>query len=80
MLSMETTKINFFQILYSQVDFTPASEFKVSPQDLGFEIDEDQLACELQDLVPLEFSGQITTEIDTQVFEGIYGWSILLRV
>ncbi|HEX6305430.1 MAG TPA: hypothetical protein VFZ76_14645 [Anaerolineales bacterium] len=52
----------------------PSRPIRVSRQDLGYEIDENDLARELQAQLSDSFEDQAIPEIDPDQFESIYCW------
>ncbi len=51
-----------------------AQPLRACPQDLGYEIDEDELASELLEQLLGKPSCQAAPEVDLQGFEKLYGW------
>jgi len=52
----------------------PNGSDRVFPQDLGYEINEDDLASEMLAQLPDDLLGQTTPEVDPEEFESIYKW------
>lgn len=53
---------------------TPSGPTQVSPRVLGYEIDETELASELQSQHSDTLEEHTTPEIEPDQFESVYGW------
>ena len=52
----------------------PMSAIEISPQDFGYEINEDELAGEMLVQLPDDLLGQTPPEVDRDEFESVYKW------
>lgn len=68
---IKTTHICCF---FSLPIYTPISTSGISPKDMGYEIDEDELAGEMLAPLPACFQDSPAPEIDPDEFEAAYNW------
>ena len=52
----------------------PTSPIEISPQDFGYEINEDELASEMRVQLPDDLIWQPIPEVDPDDFETVYNW------
>ena len=60
--------------LFSLPFCIPKSPIEISPQEFGYEINEDDLASEMLVQLPDDLLGQTTPEVNPDEFETVYKW------
>jgi len=68
------TKTTFTCSIFTLPIYTPVSSTGVSPKDMGYEIDEDDLASEMLAQLPDCFQDKPAPEVDPDEFEAAYKW------
>jgi len=74
MINQAFVKTTLFCNIFSLPLYIPMGPIEFSPQDLGYEINEDDLASEMLAQLPDDLLGQTTPEVDPEEFESIYKW------
>ena len=60
--------------LFSLPVYVPLCPIEISPQDFGYEINEDELASEMRVQLPDDLIWQPIPEVDPDDFETVYNW------
>ena len=60
--------------LFSLPVYVSLCPIEISPQDFGYEINEDELASEMLVQLPDDLLGQTTPEVNPDEFETVYKW------
>lgn len=60
--------------LFSLPIYIPQSQLEIAAQELGYEINEDEVANELGVQLPKDVSWQPIPEVEPEEFETVYGW------
>ncbi len=60
--------------LFSLPIYIPQSHLEISAQELGYEINEDEVANELGTQLPEKVSWQPIPEVEPEEFETVYKW------
>ena len=74
MINQAFVKTILFCNIFSLPLYIPMGPVEISPQDFGYEINEDDLASEMLLQLPDNLVGQAPPEVDPDEFESIYKW------